>query len=132
ALEPHVLMNKKPNKLDLTVGAKEITLKQPIEFVAQSPEVTIDSMVMIEQLAELLKERDDIEKVEVQVHTDDSGSPQYSRRLSQQRADRIAQLLTQLGVPERRITAKGYGPDQPLVPNVSEANRAKNNRVQIV
>jgi outer membrane protein OmpA-like peptidoglycan-associated protein len=89
-------------------------------------------MVMVEQLAEALKEKAELENIEIQVHTDDSGSPTYSRRLSQQGADRLKQLLSQLGVAERRITAKGYGPDQPLAPNVSEANRARNNRVQIM
>lgn len=131
-LEPHVLMNKRPEKLNLTVGARQITLGSPIEFVSQSADVAVDSMVMVEQLAEALKENAELENVEIQVHTDDSGSPTYSRRLSQQRADRIKQILTQLGVAERRLTAKGYGPDQPLAPNVSDANRARNNRVQIM
>jgi outer membrane protein OmpA-like peptidoglycan-associated protein len=132
ALEPHVLMNKRPDQLDLTIGRNQITPGSPIRFVPQTADVAVDSMVMVEQLAEALKENAELENIEIQVHTDDSGSPTYSRRLSQQRADRLKQLLSQLGVAERRITAKGYGPDQPLAPNVSEANRARNNRVQIM
>jgi outer membrane protein OmpA-like peptidoglycan-associated protein len=131
-LKPQVLMNTRPDKLDLKVGAREITLNKPIQFVPETPEVAVDSMVMVEQLAAALKDNEQIENVQIQVHTDDSGSATYSRRLSQQRADRIVELLTQLGIPKRKLSAKGLGPDQPLAPNVSDANRARNNRVQVV
>lgn len=131
-LRPHVLLNPRPQNLDVTIGRKSITLGQPIEFVNDQPQVTVDSMVMVEQLAAALLENNELEGVEIQVHTDDSGAPSYSRRLSQERADAVVELLVQLGVPQRRIRGKGYGPDQPLAPNVSEANRARNNRLQIV
>ncbi len=131
-LKPHVLLNPRPEQLDVKIGRKEITLGKPIEFVSGQAEVTVDSMSMVEQLAAALLEQPDLENIEIQAHTDDSGSASYSRRLSQQRADAILDLLVQLGVPKRRLSAKGYGPDQPLVPNVSEANRARNNRVQII
>lgn len=131
-LKPHVLLNPRPQNLDVEVGRKTITLGKPIEFVNGQPQVTVDSMVMVEQLAAALLENSELEGVEIQVHTDDSGSPSYSRRLSQQRADAVVEFLVQLGVPQRRIRGKGYGPDQPLAPNVSEANRTRNNRVQIV
>jgi outer membrane protein OmpA-like peptidoglycan-associated protein len=131
-LKPHVLLNPRPAKLAVTFARKAITLGQPIEFVSGQPEVTVDSMVIIEQLAAALLENSELEGIEIQVHTDDSGSPSYSRRLSQQRADAVVELLVQLGVPQRRLRGKGYGPDQPLAPNVSDANRARNNRVQIV
>jgi outer membrane protein OmpA-like peptidoglycan-associated protein len=131
-LKPHVLLNPRPQKLDVEFGRKAITLGQPIEFVNGQPEVTVGSMNIVEQLAAALLEKSEVEGVEIQVHTDDSGSPSYSRRLSQQRADAVVELLVQLGVPQRRVRGKGYGPDQPLAPNVSDANRARNNRVQIV
>ncbi len=132
ALKPHVLLNPRPQTLDVQVNRKQINLGKPIQFVNGQAEVTVDSMVMVEQLAAALLENSELEGVEIQVHTDDSGSASYSRRLSQQRADAVVELLVNLGVPKRRLRAKGYGPDQPLAPNVSEANRARNNRVQIV
>lgn len=131
-LQPQVMMHRRPEKLDLTIGKTEIVLGTPIRFVPESAEVALDSMVMVEQLAEALKENEQLDAVEIQVHTDDSGSATYSRRLSQERATRLADLLSHLGVPKRKLTARGFGPDQPLVPNVSEANRARNNRVQVL
>lgn len=131
-LKPHILMNARPEKLALQVGRKEIKLERPIHFVGETPEVALDSMSMLEELAVALKEKPDIGQIEIQVHTDDSGAASYSRRISQERADRIREILTQLGVKAARLGAKGYGPDQPLAPNVSDESRARNNRVQIV
>jgi len=52
-------------------------------------------------------------------------------RLSQQRADTVKHYLTAQRIDERRLVTQGVGPDQPLVTNTSEANRAKNRRVEI-
>ncbi len=52
--------------------------------------------------------------------------------LQDRAANKIAACSRDVGVAATRITAKGYGPDQPLAPNVSEANRAKNRRVQVL
>lgn len=128
----HLVMTRRPDQLDVGVRDDTVRLARPIRFLSESDEITADSMVMVEQLAALLAERDDIQKVEIQGHTDDSGSASYSRQLSQQRADQVKEVLTQLGIDPYRLTAKGYGPDQPLVPNVSEANRKKNNRIEVV
>lgn len=131
-LSPHLLMNARPTTLALKIGPQRITLDRPIEFVGDQADVTINSMSMIEELAEALKDNEKLDSIEIQVHTDDSGAASYSRQISQERAEVIKDILVRLGVAKERLTAKGYGPDQPLAPNVSEANRAANNRVQIM
>lgn len=131
-LNPHLLMNARPEALALKIGPKQITLERPVQFVGDQANVTINSMSILEELAEALKDNEKLNSVEIQVHTDDSGAASYSRQLSQERADVIKDILIRLGVAKERLTAKGYGPDQPLAPNVSDANRAANNRVQIM
>jgi len=131
-LEVHVVLNKRPKNFSVEVGARELKLTKPIQFVSESADVAADSMVVIEELAAVLGENAKIQQVEVQVHADDAGAPSYSRTLTQERADTIRQLLVQMGVDEGRVVAKGYGPDQPLAPNVSDANREKNRRVQVL
>jgi len=131
-LKPHVLMNPRPARLGVTVTKTELKLARPIEFVGDTTTLLLDSAAMIEELAVALTEKPEIDNIEIQVHTDDSGAESYSRRLSQERADHIRGLLIDLGVLERVLSAKGYGPDQPLTPNVSDESRAKNNRVQFI
>ncbi len=131
-LKAHVLMNPRPQKLGVTITKTEIKLARPIEFVGDTVELNLDSTAMIEELAVALSEKTDLGVIEIQVHTDDTGAESYSRRLSQERADYLKNLLVDLGVLPRMLKAKGYGPDQPLTPNVSDESRAKNNRVQFI
>lgn len=69
-------------------------------------------------------------RVEIEGHTDDQGSDAYNDKLSDERAKAVADYLLKKKVDKERITWKGYGKRQPLVPNTSEENRALNRRVE--
>ena len=64
-------------------------------------------------------------------HTDDTGPYQYNMNLSQQRADSVKQYLVAQNVKAIRVETQGYGPNYPIVPNSSDANRSQNRRVEI-
>ena len=70
--------------------------------------------------------------LEVQGHTDNVGAAALNLKLSQQRADSVKAYLVKAGIPESRLVAKGYGMNQPLVPNDSVTNKALNRRVQFI
>jgi outer membrane protein OmpA-like peptidoglycan-associated protein len=70
--------------------------------------------------------------VEVQGHTDNSGTPEHNKTLSEQRAEAVRLWLVQHGVVADRLIARGYGQEKPLVPNTSAANRGRNRRVQFI
>ena len=73
--------------------------------------------------------------VEVHGHTDNQGDPKKSLPLSEARAFAVANYLKKLSpvnFPQGRIQVFAHGESQPLVPNTSDANRAKNRRVEIV
>ena len=69
-------------------------------------------------------------KIEVTGHTDSVGSAQANRELSEQRARAVVAFLVQHGVAAARVTAAGYGDTRPVAPNDTEANRAKNRRIE--
>ena len=71
-------------------------------------------------------------KVVIEAHTDNAGTPDELQTLTQARAQSIADKVMSLGASADRIEAKGYGAALPLVPNSTNANRAKNRRVQII
>ena len=73
-----------------------------------------------------------IRKVEVQGHTDGTGTPAHNQKLSEDRASSVVAWLTAHGIASERLTAKGYGDSKPLVPNVTELNKARNRRVQFI
>lgn len=69
-------------------------------------------------------------RVEVSGHTDNSGSADYNKQLSQKRALAVSTYLTQMGIDKNRIITHGYGPDKPVASNDSEDGRRQNRRIE--
>jgi outer membrane protein OmpA-like peptidoglycan-associated protein len=53
-------------------------------------------------------------------------------QLSDARANSVKSWLVGAGVDPNRLVPKGYGQTRPVAPNVTEANRARNRRVQFI
>jgi outer membrane protein OmpA-like peptidoglycan-associated protein len=70
-------------------------------------------------------------KIVIESHTDNSGTPEELQMLTQERAQAIADRLLTYGVTQDRVEARGMGASLPIVPNSTNANRARNRRVQI-
>jgi outer membrane protein OmpA-like peptidoglycan-associated protein len=72
-------------------------------------------------------------KLEIEGHTDSTGSDAYNQRLSQSRAESVRDFLMEQGIPAERIpSTQGHGRTKPIAPNDTRANREKNRRVDIV
>lgn len=69
--------------------------------------------------------------VTIDGHTDNSGTDEINDPLSQARVDNVKNYLIQKGIEPSRIIARGHGSHEPLVPNTSEANMAKNRRTEV-
>ncbi|WP_286817396.1 OmpA family protein [Desulfobacter sp. UBA2225] len=66
-------------------------------------------------------------RIEVAGHTDTKGSEEYNQRLSERRAQVVANQLIDNGVSAQRIMAVGYGESRPI-----SSNDAMNRRVEII
>ena len=67
---------------------------------------------------------------EIEGHTDNTGKKSYNVWLSKKRAEAIkAYLIKNFGIDKSRLSAVGYGPDQPIADNGTRAGRAENRRV---
>jgi outer membrane protein OmpA-like peptidoglycan-associated protein len=64
-------------------------------------------------------------------HTDSTGPENYNQKLSERRAQAVADYLVGKGIDPNRITTIGFGESQPVVPNTSDENRQKNRRVEL-
>jgi len=71
-------------------------------------------------------------KILVESHTDNKGTPEELQALTQERAKILVDKLMSFGITQERVEAKGYGAALPVATNSTNANRAKNRRVQIV
>ncbi|NDV11839.1 OmpA family protein [Crenobacter caeni] len=70
--------------------------------------------------------------ITVNGYTDSSGALAYNMKLSQQRAQAVANVLRADGVAGSRISTRGYGPESPVATNATADGRAKNRRVEIL
>jgi outer membrane protein OmpA-like peptidoglycan-associated protein len=70
--------------------------------------------------------------ISVQGHTDDTGETMHNLELSGQRALSVAKWLQTAGVDAQLMDVTGYGKSKPKFPNDSDANRARNRRVELV
>ena len=127
-----ITLTKRPARPNVIVTDKEVKLKREVHFQHDSAEILPDSMGILEEAADAIRTHGEIGNVEIQGHTDDSGTPAYNLRLSAERANAVRDALVLHGVEPNRLTARGYGQEKPLVPNTNEANRAKNRRVQLI
>lgn len=65
-------------------------------------------------------------------HTDNVGTPAQNLKLSQERVDRMAQLLVHSGVLQRRISVIGHGMRDPIADNRTDEGKARNRRIELV
>jgi OmpA-OmpF porin, OOP family len=86
----------------------------------------------LDKIAGFLKAHPEITKIRIDGYTCDLGSNSYNLRLSQKRAQAVVTYLEGQDISADRIgTVKGYGEENPLVPNIDEPHREQNRRVQI-
>jgi OOP family OmpA-OmpF porin len=68
--------------------------------------------------------------IEVGGHTDSDGSAAANLALSEARARAVTAHLTQAGIDARRVLSVGYGEANPVAPNDSLSNKARNRRIE--
>ena len=100
-----------------------------IFFKTGSAELDKESEPLLQSVAEIANRCPEV-KIEVTGHTDSVGGRDFNKTLSQQRARSVVTFLSQRGVAGPRVEAAGFGDTRPLVPNDTEANRAKNRRIE--
>ncbi len=100
-----------------------------VTFARGSARLGPDARATLDVVANRLRRQPTM--VEVQGHTSTTGTPEINRRLSQQRAEAVRSYLISRGVPANSITARGYGPTQPIASNETPEGRRANQRVEL-
>ena len=69
--------------------------------------------------------------INIEGHTDDTGSPDFNWKLSTERALSVIDYFVKADFNPVRLSASGYGQYHPILPNITEQNRSMNRRVEI-
>ena len=108
-----------------------ITEGKNINFRSGSFYVPPSSHGLLDEIAAAIKPCDGV-KLEVQGHTDLTGSPAINQRLSEGRAASVRDELIKRGLDADRVTAKGYGSTKPIENARTSSANAKNRRTIFV
>ena len=84
----------------------------------------------LESVALVLKEYDKT-IIQIEGHTDSSGSDSYNQLLSERRASSVRDFLLNQGIEPKRTRAVGYGERYPVASNDTAAGREQNRRVEL-
>lgn len=118
--------------VDVVRDGDNITLDMPeaITFAFNSSNLNQRAYAVLDRVADTLREYDQT-IIEVAGHTDSIGSEAYNQRLSEQRAQAVANYLISRGISGQRLMVFGAGEMHPVASNETEAGRAENRRVEL-
>ena len=112
------------------IKANTFVVLKNIFFDVNKWELKNESITELNKVFELLIKNPSI-KIELGGHTDSDSDDHENQILSENRAKSVFEWLVNKGIPNERMTYKGYGESRPLVPNTSSKNKAKNRRTEL-
>lgn len=103
-----------------------------IYFDVNKDQVKPESYATLKTISDILKENPGI-KISIIGHTDADGNDQANLELSKRRAASVKdELIKNFGIDGSRIATDGKGESQPIGPNDTASNKAKNRRVEFI
>lgn len=100
-----------------------------VKFKTGSDDLTAESYAKLDKVVSLLKIHEDF-KLKISGYTDNTGGADLNLKLSDDRAHACEKYIIGKGISASRITAKGYGEENPIGSNDTKEGRAKNRRVE--
>jgi outer membrane protein OmpA-like peptidoglycan-associated protein len=133
-----LLEELRERNLDVRETARGVVVNLPdVLFEFDRADLTRDARRTVGDIADVLLRSARGRQVSVEGHGDSIGSQAYNQRLSEVRAESVADALVSDGVNRRRLHTRGFGKTRPVAPNTlhgraNPAGRAKNRRVEVI
>ncbi len=109
-----------------------ITLSGNVLFPTGKSELLPSAKAKLNDVVAELTRQDPVSTIVVEGHTDSQGRAPMNMDLSQRRAQTVRDYLVGRGIPAERVSAIGFGANQPVGDNSTPEGRASNRRVEIV
>jgi outer membrane protein OmpA-like peptidoglycan-associated protein len=121
-----------PPKPKVALEQTQIAITEQVQFETGTAIIRAESSELLQQVVSVLQSHLEVQSCEVAGHTDDTGTPELNRQLSEARARAVVSWLVARGVDSKRLSARGYGATRPIADNTSEEGRARNRRVEFL
>lgn len=109
---------------------KVLTL-EGVNFESGSDRLKPESIAVLDEAVQKLKDEFPEARIEVAGHTDSVGNEGYNKRLSLRRANAVMKHLVRKGIDARRLSAAGYGESEPVADDGTPEGKAQNRRVEL-
>lgn len=113
-----------------SVDVLTVTFKSDYLFAVNSSTLLPGAQSELQRVATVIRQYPET-NIQIAGHTDSTGSEDYNRRLSEQRAESVKTALIGMGVNPSRLTTIGYGEGRPIASNNTEGGRQQNRRVEV-
>lgn len=121
-----------PDEEQVRVVGDRIVLDDRVHFLTGSAKIRPVSYRLLLNIVQLMNKHPEYVHVAVHGHADERGTPQDNLQLSQDRAESVIKFLAKNGVDAQRLSAQGFGEEQPLVKRSSPSAWFMNRRVEFV
>jgi outer membrane protein OmpA-like peptidoglycan-associated protein len=119
-----------PPPARVVLTASSIKINDKVQFAFGKADIDPVSFGLLDEVAKVLVDNEQIELIQIEGHTDNIGSASINKSLSDNRARSVMKYLAGKGVAAKRMTAKGFGPDKPIADNATKEGQDANRRVE--
>jgi len=116
-------------KPELAVEKGQAIVLDGVNFASGSVKLTNNSKTILDKVVRTMTKNPELE-VEIRGYTDNVGSYKGNMKISKRRAESVRIYLIVSGIISSRITAQGFGPENPIASNDTSEGRAKNRRIE--
>lgn len=125
----------KKSNIEARETSRGVAVNLPsVNFQFDSADLTADGRDRVNQIAGIVKRDAPNRRISVEGHASKESAAQedYNQRLSERRANTVADALERDGLPSDRVSAKGLGTRSPVATNDTEEGRRQNRRVEVI
>ena len=115
----------------VALPAKFVLGEAVLHFPNNGDVLGVEAVTAIQTVAAQLMAYPGEYTLQIGGHTSSLGSPAHNKDRSLRRAQAVARILVDAGIPVARITTKGAGADQPIADNRTREGQSRNRRVEI-
>lgn len=120
-----ILLDESATDISLT----EKFVLEHVNFDVAKWDIRPDAIPDLEKIVSIMRKAPEY-NLEISAHTDNKGDRKENDELSNKRAIAVKDYLMKHGIEGGRISAKGYGQDQPIDTNETDEGRQRNRRVE--
>jgi outer membrane protein OmpA-like peptidoglycan-associated protein len=114
------------------VTQEKIEIDGKVYFEVNSDVIKSSSFALLDEVAGVFRDHEELTKVRIEGHTDQQGAAAYNLTLSERRAASVRQYFIEAGIDANRLEAEGYGETRLIDEANSREAHAKNRRVDFV